>query len=168
MRGPRRETTQGKPMEHDAVFVERVADWIDYVRLPHMAGRVVGYLLLAEPAHQSAAQLSDALQASSGSISMSVRLLVDRSLAEPVRFPGDRKTYYRLREDFWSQILRDQSRAVTDLQRLATDVSGMSLAEEGRTEPLRDLEPFANFWGSKVPELVEEWEQADARSPKGS
>ena len=50
-------------------FAEEVGIVFEQTGLPRMAGRILGWLLIAEPPHQSTEQLINALMASKGSIS---------------------------------------------------------------------------------------------------
>ena len=58
----------------DKQFVEEVGIVFEQTGLPRMAGRILGWLLIAEPPHQSTEQLINALMASKGSISSMTRL----------------------------------------------------------------------------------------------
>ncbi|WP_460527165.1 hypothetical protein [Flindersiella endophytica] len=51
-------------------YVEEIGLYFAGVRLPRMPGRILGWLLVCDPPHQSAEELAAALQVSSGSISV--------------------------------------------------------------------------------------------------
>ena len=66
--------------------------------ITRMAGRILGWLLVCEPPHQSPQDLQDALQASKGSISTNIRMLERLNFVERISLPGDRRTYFRSRQ----------------------------------------------------------------------
>jgi DNA-binding transcriptional regulator GbsR (MarR family) len=78
-------------------FVAEIGLFFEAAGSTRMAGRMLGWLLVCDPPHQSAGQLAAALHASNGSISMTTRMLIQAGLVDRVSLRGDRRTYYRLR-----------------------------------------------------------------------
>ena len=66
-----------------------------------MTGRVLLWLLVCEPAEQTAAQLAEALQASTGTISTGTRMLERMRLAERSHVRGERADRPRIRPGAW-------------------------------------------------------------------
>lgn len=101
-------------------FIEDMGLAVESAGLPRVAGKLLGWLLICEPAEQSAAQMGEALQASSGSISTNIRLLNQFGLVERVGVRGARRNYYRLRPDAWISMMQaelsaaDRWRSVAD------------------------------------------------------
>ena len=80
-------------------FIEEVGIVFEQTGLPRMSGRMFGWLLISEPPYQSPSELAEVLMASKGSISTTVRLLVQIGLIERFIIPGERHDHFRLRED---------------------------------------------------------------------
>ena len=80
-------------------FIEEVGIVFEQTGLPRMAGRLFGWLLIADPPHQSPAELAEVLQASKGSISTTVRLLTQSGFIERYVIPGSRHDHFRLPPD---------------------------------------------------------------------
>ncbi len=87
-------------------FVEQFGIAFEQTGLPRMSGRILGWLVIANPPHQSADELAEGLVASKGSISSSTRLLIQLGLVERLSLPGVRRDYFRLRPDAWKNIIR--------------------------------------------------------------
>ncbi len=81
--------------------MEQVGSWFASLGVPRAAGQMFGYLLVCEPAEQSAGEIIAHAGLSPASVSASARLLVQMDAVERRHRVGDRKTYYRLRSDFW-------------------------------------------------------------------
>ena len=92
---------------HPAVqeFVERMGRMMEADGLPRSAGRIFGFLLLAE-APFSLDELAEKLQVSKASVSTNARLLEQAGLLERSSAPGDRRDFYHMRPDAWEQMLR--------------------------------------------------------------
>jgi len=86
-------------------FVEEVAIVFEQTGLPRMAGRIFGWLLIADPPQQSTDELAEALLASKGSISSMTRLLIQISLIERLSLPGIRHDYFRLHNHAWRHMV---------------------------------------------------------------
>jgi DNA-binding transcriptional regulator GbsR (MarR family) len=131
-------------------FAEDLALWFEQSGVPRMAGRILGWLLVCEPAHQSAEQLAAALGASRGSISTMTRLLTGTALVERVAIPGDRRTYYRIEPD-WSGLIAAQHQRVQALRKLVeAGLDALEGTEPGRADRLRQIHGFASFWDTEL------------------
>ena len=87
------------PSSQLAEAVESFSLIIEQFGLPRMAGRIFAILLLTEDGTATQSELSDMLQASTGSISTMTRLLEQLGFMERVSLPGHRRDRFRLRED---------------------------------------------------------------------
>jgi DNA-binding Lrp family transcriptional regulator len=105
------------------VFVEKLSSFFSVENsIPPGMARVLAYLLVCQPAHQSANQIAIDLQLSSGAVSNAVSMLQQIGLIRRVTFTGDRKYYYESDPLAWRQ---------TVYQRLKSVRHGITLADEG-------------------------------------
>ena len=152
-------------------FIEELGMIFEGFGLARMSGRVLGWLLVSDPPHQSASQLAEVLQASKGSISSSTRILIRSGLVERLRLPGDRKTYYVVKKDVWSQLTRTRDRATTVFKNVAR--RGLDIIKDDPKEIRERLEAMHHihaFSERERPKLMqrwkEEWEQVkDSYNP---
>lgn len=93
--------------------------------------RVIAWLVVCEPRHQSAEQLRTVLVLSAGSISQAANLLVRLGVVNRRTFPGDRRIYYELHPDGWQRMLRIR---LEELQRTREHVDRAIEAAEGRND----------------------------------
>jgi DNA-binding transcriptional regulator GbsR (MarR family) len=100
-------------------YVEEIGLYFAGFGLPRMPGRILGWLLVCDPPHQSAEDLADALQVSSGSISMGVQMLVRAGAVEKHAIPGSRRTYYRMRPGFWLREAEEKAKQAAEWRKLA-------------------------------------------------
>lgn len=126
--------------------------------MPHMAGRVMGALLISVPPERSIEELAQDLHASIGAMSMSTRELLRTKIIERVNRPGERRHYYRIRPDFWSKMY---------LERLDNVRAHMEMAEQGLAlltdEPPEMKERLVEMWAffryltEILPEAADRW-----------
>lgn len=74
-------------------FVEAMGQLLAGYGMTPMAGRLWGYLLICDPAEQTAEEIATALHASRGAISGTVRLLEPIGFLRRTRRRGDRREY---------------------------------------------------------------------------
>jgi hypothetical protein len=141
----------------EAAYVEEVGRYFDGLGWPRMAGRLVGALMVADPREQSAAELADRLHASRGSISTTSRLLISVGLAERHTRRGDRRDYYRLKDDAWISTLQARIGQLHDLHGLGT--RGLAVVpEDGAARgSLAALVDLCEFYERELPALNERW-----------
>ena len=147
------------PRARDLLF--HVEEWgllFEQSGLPRMAGRVLGWLLVCDPAEQTAARIGDALSASKGSISTMTRLLERFGVVERVGLPGDRLTYFRVAPGALTTMMEDKLRFVAAWKELAG--RGLALLEKSpreRSRRLRAVHDFYAFLEREFPALIRRW-----------
>ena len=126
--------------------------------LPRMAGRILSWLLICDPPHQTMHELTAALQASKSSISTGTRMLIQMGIIERVSLPGQRRDHYRIVPDFWSRVLEEKAQQFTEFRRLAERglalLDGASPARRQRLEEMRD---FYVFMEREYPLILDHW-----------
>lgn len=146
-------------------FVEQIGLFVEDAGLPRMSGRIIGWLLVCEPEHQSAEQLAAALGASRGSISTMTQLLLRAGLIERITVAGSRRTYYRHGHNAWTQQMRSAMSQVTRARVLAKrGLRALGDAPEARRRRLDEMLRFHEFFEAELPALMERWEKARAES----
>jgi DNA-binding transcriptional regulator GbsR (MarR family) len=141
-----------------AQFVDELGLAYEELGFPRAWGRVVGWLLVCKPDFQSADELTAALHASRGAISMTTKALIRAGMIERYPIRGDRRIYYRLHPGAWTSIIEIQIQAATKLRQLAEqglELLGHEPAEhQGRLEEMHDL---FSFYESELPTLLDHW-----------
>jgi DNA-binding transcriptional regulator GbsR (MarR family) len=140
-------------------FVEEVGLMFELVGLPRMSGRIFGWLLISNPPQQSHGELAEVLQASKGSISTMTRLLIQIGLIERVSLPGERRDYFQIKPNAWSQMTKQRMAQITAFRQLAE--KGLDLLKDTplplqqRLQEMRDIHAFLE---REMPLLDERWE----------
>lgn len=140
-------------------FIDATGEWMSKAYgMPPMFGRVFAWLLVCDPPEQTAAQLAEALGASKGSISGATGMLVRFKMVDRLHVRGERADRFRVRPEAWDDQLRDQgieqARAVLKLGREALEG-----APPVRRARLEELDAFYSWWESRIPALLDEWQE---------
>ena len=144
---------QMKLAASQSAFVERVGRWWEATTGSRTAGRILGWLMICEPAHQSSADLMEALHTSAGSISTQIRVLETIGLVERVTFPGDRATYFQLLPHAWIELMENEQQRIVGLAAMARDALDVAPAE--RPDRVTDLVRITEFFVAEWPALME-------------
>ncbi|CAN5813335.1 hypothetical protein BH23GEM6_BH23GEM6_17890 [soil metagenome] len=145
-------------------FCEDMGILMEDTGLPRMGGRLLGFLLVCEPAHQSAGEIGEALRASKGTVSTMTRMLMNMGIVERVGVPQRRESYYRVRPGVWAGLLEVQSEKMSLARALAA--RGILMLEaEGTTVDgrLREMHDLYCFLERELPLLLGRWKQHYAR-----
>jgi DNA-binding transcriptional regulator GbsR (MarR family) len=142
-------------------FVEEFGIVLEQTGLARMAGRILGWLLISDPPHQSSEQLVKGLTASKGSISSMTRLLIQVGLIERMSLPGVRHDYFRIRPDAWQNMVR---RGLEDEIKMVRQLAERALELLADKPPLTRqwLDEMCNVYGfleREFPTLLERWAQ---------
>lgn len=141
-------------------FVEDVGLLLEHRGHPRMAGRILGWLLICDPPHQSIDELAEILDASKASISTMTRLLVQMDLLERVGLPGERRDYFRIKPGAWSELMRETMEEILMARRLTE--RGLELLEGKPAElkqRLKEARAMYAFFEEEFPTLLERWER---------
>lgn len=140
-------------------FIEDAGDMIHEHGLPHMAGRVVGALMVSESPHRSLDELAEDLRSSRGSISMATQLLLRVGVIERVSVPGERRHYYRIRSDVWASLFVEKEQHVE--RHIGVLEQGLALLEGkpmDTKQRLLELLAFFDFIAEEAPGFAQRWE----------
>jgi len=152
-------------LDREKEFVEEVGVGFEQTGMPRMAGRIFGWLLIADPPYQSPAELAEVLQASKGSISTTTRLMVQIGLIERFIIPGVRHDYFRLHKEALPRIIKHGLEdEIKMLQRLSEQ--GLELLKGESSERRRWLEEMYDrytFLEREFPALMERYEKHKAK-----
>ncbi|MBV9160353.1 MAG: MarR family transcriptional regulator [Pseudonocardiales bacterium] len=141
-------------------FADEVGLFYEGLGSPRVWGRVLGWLLVAQPDLQSADDLAMALHVSKGSISMATQALVRWNMVERQTVRGDRRTYYRIRPGAWTLVFEDQTRMATKLRELAERGLELLNSEPGRDRSrLEELHDLTTFYEQESPALLALWRE---------
>ncbi|WP_163508927.1 GbsR/MarR family transcriptional regulator [Fodinicola acaciae] len=115
--------------EQVATFFASMAGW------PPITGRVLGWLMVCDPAEQSAADIVEATGASRASLTSTMRMLVASGMVRRLTRAGGRTTYFRIDDNAWSQVLRQRFQLVAAFAKITGD--GVQLLGEGSPRSAR-------------------------------
>ena len=144
-------------------YIEEVGLKLEQSGMTRMSGRVLGALLVADPAEQSADELADMLQASRGSISTSTRYLIQLGFTERVSKPGERRDYFRNKPGAWMEMTRRGMEEARLYREMAE--RGLGLLESDDPEVRRGLEEMRDFYAfveREFPKVFERWDALKA------
>jgi hypothetical protein len=130
-------------------WVERVAMYLARDGVPPIAGRVLGWLMVCDPPEQSAGQISEAIGASRASLTSNLRLLTSMGFLTWRTRPGERTVYYRMAEDAWAAVVRQQVAGITSFLAITRD--GLDLVGPDDDRSARIQQAHATFaWMADV------------------
>jgi DNA-binding transcriptional regulator GbsR (MarR family) len=155
---------------HEAArdFVERMGLHLEADGLPRSAGRIFGYMMLADSAC-SLDDLAEALQVSKASVSTNARLLEQIGLLERTIELGDRRDFYRMRGDAWERMLLLARRRWEETQSLLSQAR-TCLPEDMHAARARVCEAarFHALLMEEADSLLDRWRSMKAETVAGA
>jgi DNA-binding transcriptional regulator GbsR (MarR family) len=139
-------------------FVDGMGTWMSGTfGFPRMTGRVLAWLLVCDPPEQTAAEIAEALDASTGSISGATGQLARAKLIERLRIRGERADRFRLRPEAWDEQFTDQSSIVQTRAVLKQGLDALEHAPASQRARLEAIDRSYAWWEERMPRLAEEW-----------
>ncbi len=123
-------------------FIEGMGLALEEDRLPRIAGRLVGLLILS-PQPLRFDHLAERLRVSRGSISTNTRLLENMGVIERVTRPGDRRDYFQINEQ--PGLLQRVADRFRDRQAMAEEMK-QALVPGGGSVVVDRLDGFIRFY----------------------
>jgi DNA-binding transcriptional regulator GbsR (MarR family) len=143
------------PIAH---FIERMGLALESDGMPRIAGRIFGLLLVSEDS-LSLDELAADLGVSKASVSTNARLLEQRGVLERISRPADRRDYYRVPPDLFSQTMAQR---LARWERFHTAIAAARTSVPIRSQEVRDrLEEFEEayaYMSRTIREALAEWQ----------
>ncbi len=140
--------------------IERVGVFFEKSGFPRMVGRVLGYLLIAEPPHKTFHEIQEYLQASKSSISTSLQFLLNQGLVGYFTLPGDRKRYFKLNVENWLEMMRKELCHFGVVSRMMRDCVKLRSSEHAQfNQALGDIADFYAFFEREALQLLDRYVQ---------
>jgi DNA-binding transcriptional regulator GbsR (MarR family) len=149
--------------EHLAVEpAEQAAAMMTAAGMPRMPARVMMALVAAPEGGYTAADLGERLGVSAAAVSGAVRYLQQVHFIQRRTRPGDRREHYELLHGTFYGSIASNSAVY---ERMADFVS--RIAAESQSDPVvvaraEEMSSFFRFLSRRMPQLVDEWEAAQA------
>lgn len=138
--------------------VENIGVVFERCGFPPMPGRVLGYLLMAEPPYRSFDEIVDFLQASKSAISNALKFLEMQGLVIYITFSGDRKRYFKLNFEQWLSIVNRPQ-----IVRMLRETLDQILTKRSNQYPefnrsVEDIRDLYRLFEEELPKIIEKWE----------
>lgn len=154
----------GMPNYDPLTFADEICQfYMNELDFPPVAGRMLGYLAVCEPAAQSFNELAEVLLVSRSAIVQAAALLETRGLVKRSRARGERVDKITANIDV--AVFEDDLDAVgyTDQAALLRRGAALLPTDDTRQLSLNEIAEFYDFIGTRLPQLKAEWRaQRDA------
>ena len=145
------------PTDAELIFAEHAARlYARHHGFPPMAGRLLGYLAICDPAEQTIDDLAEALLASRSAIAGAVKTLETIHVVRRSRVGGERMDRVRITADQSMQMDVSEYEEMRELAR-----EGLEILRDAPPElraALLEMSAFAGFLVEEIPKLRQQWE----------
>jgi DNA-binding transcriptional regulator GbsR (MarR family) len=143
-------------------FIDGFAALMETRSVPRAAGRIFSYLQVSEPAEQTAAQISQALGVSLGTVSGMTRLLMNAGWVRRITRRGERQAVYRAAEGTMTLAVDGVMEPIRQARTLTSRglelMAGRSDEARARLQELNDVYRFFEEW---FPLILEQWHRRE-------
>ena len=140
----------------ESAFVEEMGQALASYGMTPMAGRMWGWLLICDPAEQTAGDLAEALQASRGAISGTARMLATAGMIRRTKRGGDRREFFSAPPEVFDQFLSNAGRIYRYFREVTerglAAMADRPLADRARLQELHDVFAFVE---QEVPAVID-------------
>lgn len=140
-------------------IIERIGVYYEKKGLQPVVGRIMGLLLVAEPAEATFEEIQEELQISKSAVSTALTFLQAKETVEYTTKPGERKRYFKLRMRDWKTELKKEFDEVLDMESLINEI--IDLKENKKSEfccSLLEMKDFFKFMKKELPLLLKKFE----------
>ncbi len=136
------------------IFIERFSASTFDAGAPPSMGKILAYLLVCQPAAQSAEDLQRALQLSAGSVSSALNLLLRPGIVERRTLAGERRYYYEFNNEAMDVMVRRKLEAVSRARKIITEAKHLPQADERLASVERVYRLFEERLGDVLNEVT--------------
>ena len=141
--------------------VERIGIVCDKDGFPPLAGRLLGFLMLAEPPYKSFDEIVEFLQASKSAVSNTLKFLETQGMVDYTTFPGDRKRYFRMSVENWASVVLQKIDFIKLMKEKLTEVLEIRSAKYAEfNQNLHDIIKLYDVILEAFPQIIARWEES--------
>jgi len=140
-------------------YIEEAGLAFEKFGMTRMTGRVMGYLMICDKDAVSFDEIRDAIQASKGSISGTLKVLTQIGFAEPVSLPGDRKTYYRAGKASAGNLIKARLQLFDLFSGLLQKGLKLKDRQDDTSDWILELAAFYAWIGDHMLTIINSWEE---------
>ena len=123
-----------------------------------MMGRLIAFLMLAEPPHKSFEEIVEFLVSSKSAVSNTLNMLMYFGIIDYVRFSGDRKRYFRINQNAWDSLFSAQIQELSHLKDLVKDVIDLRSDKFPEVnQKIRNFYMLLEIYEAEFPIILEKW-----------
>lgn len=144
-----------------AQTVESFSLMFEEFGFPRMAGRIFAFLILSEEPYVTQSELTDLLQASTGSVSTMVRLLEQLGFVERLSLPGHRRDRFKLRRDPLVEMSKRRIEGAIHMIDIIEKAKHHKEIGPAATDRLERAESFYRFFHVEMELALMRWLEAN-------
>jgi len=125
-----------------------------------MVGRLMAYLMLAEPPQKTFEEIVEFLVSSKSAVSNTLNMLMYMGIVDYVKITGDRKRYFRLNQNAWNTMFEAQIQELSNLRGLVQEI--LNLRSDQYPELNREISDFYSLlelYEQEFPIMLNKWKQ---------
>jgi len=152
----------------EAAFVEEMGQFLGSSGMTPMAGRMWAWLLICDPAEQTASDLAGELHASRGAISGTARLLTSAGMIRRSRRRGDRREYLSAPPGALQALLAGAGTSFRRFREITED--GLAVLADrpaSMSARLQEIHDAYTFFEREYPALIDRYVHERARTMPG-
>ncbi len=138
----------------DDRFLDDVGLHFESMGAPKMMGRMLAWLMVCDPPHQSSQQIMEQLGCTSGTVSTNSRLLMMHGLIEKVEVPNSRASHFQLSPNAFVEVMKLM---LKDTMGLKAAADAYVASEPSAPPVVTELAAFCAFLEERLPALLQEW-----------
>jgi len=125
-----------------------------------MVGRLMAYLMLAEPPQKTFEEIVEFLVSSKSAVSNTLNMLMYMGIVDYVKITGDRKRYFRLNQNAWNTMFEAQIQELSNLRGLVQEI--LNLRSDQYPElngEIKDFYSLLELYEQEFPIMLNKWKQ---------
>jgi DNA-binding MarR family transcriptional regulator len=144
--------------DRQAAFVEEMGQYLGSLGMTPMSGRMLAWLLICDPAEQTAAQLAESLRASRGAISGAARSLETAGFIRRARRRGDRREHFSVPPGAIRALIAGAGQIYHRLEVItAHGIGVVADLPPPKRERIEEFHDFVAYVERVVPALLEQY-----------
>lgn len=144
--------------EKQRELIERIGVFHEHKGMQPLVGRIIGLMLVHEDAEVTFEEIVEDLGVSKSAVSNALNFLQAKERIVYETKPGDRKRYFKLKIQNWSEELEREIMEITKFKEFIDEVIAERGAKQGDFNScLRDFSSFLVFFKKELPLIFDKF-----------
>lgn len=145
--------------EKSRKYIADAGSFYEKSGISKISGQIIGWLMIADPPHQTMKDLTDVLEVSKSSISTNIRFIISVGFIKKFSMVGKRQDYYRINHGVWKDAFGKKLVSIMEFKTLIQRSLDIVPKKASSRKVIEEMAAMYSFYEDAFASMQDKWEK---------